>query len=90
VTRMVLGSANPLRVRIGAAFGLVATVLAILLGAVWPSLYTLLAVPLLPAPLLFFRYLLGPSDLNGAACLGMASIALEGWWLATHTTLRLD
>jgi hypothetical protein len=93
---MILGSANLLRVRMEAAFGIVATVLAIWLGAVWPSLLTLLALPLLPAPLIFFRYLLAPSGLNkhpylrlyliSAACLGVASILFEAWWLTTHTT----
>jgi len=88
-----------LRTSIEATLGIVVTGTAIFLGAAWPSLLTLIAVPVLPAPALFVWYAIAPRVFEKrravrvymivATLLGAASILVEAWWLAAHAEINI-
>ncbi len=49
-----------LRLRLLSVVGLAVTLALICLGGVWPSLFTIIAIPAIPAPILFSVGLLNP------------------------------
>jgi len=54
-------SVNPIYVRMLSFVGVLATSSLVLLGIIWPSLYTILAAPVVPAPFAFVFLIFRPS-----------------------------
>jgi hypothetical protein len=50
---MFFNLTNPIWIRLLSLVGLTTTLLCIFLGAIWPSLYTIAALLILPAPFIF-------------------------------------
>jgi len=56
---------NPIRSRLFALIGFLITSMMILLGGVWPSIYSLVALPFLPSPFIFIFTVFKPKFMNG-------------------------
>jgi hypothetical protein len=78
------------------SLGLCVSVASLWLGRIWPSLFTLLAIPLLPSPLFFlWMMFVGKWEEHRAirlyllfcGVLGTAMLAGQGYWLATTATI---
>jgi len=71
--------------------GVLVTLALIYLGGIWPSLFTLIAIPALPSPLLFLVAIFRPSLIRnheylrwylvGCCIASVLSWLLEVWWL---------
>ncbi len=94
---MFLRAGNRIRFRIEALVGLCLTSAEILLGIAWPSLYTIVAIAMLPAPVVLFIGFVVPSFIERLpnvrtyllVVIPLAAVCLltEGVWLYTHTTV---
>jgi hypothetical protein len=94
---MFLRAANATRFRVEAFVGLFLTSAEILLGIAWPSPYTLVALLMLPAPVVLFMGIVVPSLVERfyilrpyllvAIPLAATCLLIEGVWFYTHTTI---
>lgn len=87
---MLLNPAYPTRTRLLSLVGLVVVVALIYLGAIWPSLFTLVAILVLPAAFVFPAAIFRPALLSnsklrvyliGSAGVSVLSLAYELAWL---------
>jgi hypothetical protein len=90
---MQLDTNKAVRTRLISLVGLLVTAAMIYLG-IWPSLYTLIALPLLPCPFIFAAAIVRPALLANSpklriyllACVSVSIITLVGdqIWLRLH------
>jgi hypothetical protein len=88
------GSHNSIRIRLLSLGGLLVTTSMILLGAVWPSYYTIVAIPVIPAPFAFGALIYQPGLASKwpkmciylAACVAVAAFSwlTEFIWLSSR------
>jgi len=81
-------------VRLLSLGGLLITVAMVVLGAIWPSYFTIVAIPVTPAPLTFGAFLFRPELASKwpkvcvylAVCVAIsaASLLVEFVWLSSH------
>jgi len=81
--------------RLLCACGVLVTAALIYLGAIWPSLYTLIALPTLPSPIIFLVAVFRPSLVQRhrfvrwyliACCVVSALTWIYDFWWLRHTT----
>jgi hypothetical protein len=89
---MLFDSTKPIRTRLVALGGFIVTLLLLFLGAIWPSVFTIIALFALPAPLLLAAVIVQPKVIAArpklrvylALCIGISilSCIYEAIWLA--------
>jgi hypothetical protein len=67
--------ADPLRLRMGAVAGVIAVIPLLALGTIWPSIYTVAAVAVAPALLIFLASIIRPHFRRGRALHGYCLVA---------------
>jgi hypothetical protein len=87
-------TSKPVRTRLLSLVGLLVTAATIYLGGVWPSLYTLIAVPILPAPFIFATAIVRPAVLLKSpklrvyllvcVCVSVVTLIGDQIWLRFH------
>ena len=84
------GWGHAVRSRLVSSIGCCVTVALVLLGSAWPSLYTVIAIPALPAPFIFGAMIIRPSLFHTRRkvhwylniCVAASGLAwlLQVWW----------
>lgn len=78
--------------RLVGVLGILVTALAVMIGGVWPSWFTLVALAIFPSPFLFGWYAVSPASFDKrrylraylwfSGVMGLGTVGVETWWLS--------